>query len=113
MPEKTPSSRRKALSSPGERTWWKVLLAIRQASLGGTRPFTVQDVANAVQMQGTERSTKEDMASAWVGKFVRWGYVRHEGKADGPVRKIRTFQITKYGLERKEPGPTPEWKAEE
>lgn len=89
--------------------WWAVLQAVRRASLDGTRPFTALDVSREAKLEDTDASKGSQIASAWLGKFHRWGYVLPEGSAKGEKRWIRTFKITKYGLERKEPGPSPEW----
>lgn len=89
--------------------WWDVLQAVRRVSLAGERLFTAVDVAREAGIEGTERSAPGDIASAWLGKFVRWGYVIQKGTAKGEKRWIRTYEVTKYGLERPEPGPPPKW----
>lgn len=91
--------------------WWDVLEAVRRVSLAGERPFTSMDVAREAGIKATERSSPERIASAWLGKFQRWGYIVQKGTAEGAKRWIRTYTITKYGLERPAPGPAPEWKA--
>jgi hypothetical protein len=90
--------------------WWTVLQAVRKASLDGKRPFTALDVSREAKIEATERSRPEQLASAWLGKFHRWGYVLPDGSAKGEKRWVRTFTITEYGLKRPEPGPSPEWK---
>lgn len=92
-----------------DRPWYDVLLAVRRASLQGQRPFTAQDVAREAGIEGTERSSPERIASAWLGKFQRWGYILVEGSAKGARRWIRTYTVTDWGMRFK---PNPDAKAD-
>lgn len=76
-------------------TWYEVLLAARKsASKDGL--LTSESLA-----LGTGLPVKT--ASAWLSKFVRWGYCLREGSETGKARWVRTFKLTKYGLERGKP----------
>jgi hypothetical protein len=85
--------------------WYDILLGARRASHKGTRHITARDLASEVRIPASERSGPEKLASAWLGKFVRWGYAVRSGHIQGEKRWSRTYSLTKYGLERPEPQP--------
>lgn len=83
------------------KPWFDILLAVRKASLDGQRPITAQDVSREAKIRDTEKSSADQIASAWLGKFLRWGYVVVDGSAKGDRRWIRTYKVTRWGLEFK------------
>jgi hypothetical protein len=90
MPKKPPEM-------PG-KPWYAVLLAARKASLDRKRPFTASDVAREAGIKGTKVSSAERIASAWLGKFHRWGYVLRTGSAKGEKRWIGIYEMTDWGM---------------
>jgi DNA-binding IclR family transcriptional regulator len=62
----------------------------------------LRDIANAGEAI-TASSLSErtgipaGVASAWLGKFVRWGYVVRSGSASGEKRWVRVYELTKWG----------------
>lgn len=83
--------------------WWDVLLAVRRASHDGERKFTASDVAMEAKFEPTEGSDARRIASGWLSKFTRWGYVKRSGSVKGESRWVRTFELTEYGKTRPEP----------
>lgn len=100
------------VSEGAQMQWWGVLLAVRRASHDGERKFTAIDLASEARFEDTEASSKEKLAAGWLSKMARWGYVKRSGSAKGESRWIRTFELTEYGKNRKEPGPAPKWAKE-
>src|ERR1041385_4534703 len=88
--------------STGIPPWFQILESARKLSLNGGRPFTAAELAEAAAIEGTERSKPHHLASGWLSKFVRWGYVLQDGvvpRAEGDVgRWIRQYRMTKFGL---------------
>ena len=84
-------------------TWYTILLGARRASHNGTRDITARDLAIEGKIPPSGSSGSEKIASAWLGKFARWGYVTRSGHIQGEKRWSRTYSLTKYGLERPEP----------
>jgi len=88
--------------SAGFPSWFRILESARKLSLNGGRPFTAAELAEAAAIEGTERSQPHHIASGWLSKFVRWGYVLQDGvvpRAEGDKgRWIRQYKMTKYGL---------------
>ena len=74
--------------------WYAVLLAARGVAIGGVL------MARAL---AKETKMPPNVASAWLAKFVRWGYARRSGSAKGPARWERVYVLTKYGQTRKAP----------
>lgn len=84
---------------PGFPTWFRILESVRKISLDGARSFTAAELAAEVGFERAGTATEQQLASGWLSKFVRWGYVVHDGteKPEGAPRWIRKYQITKFG----------------
>jgi hypothetical protein len=91
-----------ARKSTGIPPWFQILESARKLSLNGGRPFTAAALAEAAEIQGTERSQPHHLASGWLSKFVRWGYVLQDGtvprEENAGGRWIRQYRMTKFGL---------------
>ncbi len=84
---------------PGFPTWFRILESVRKISLDGQRSFTAAELAQEAALERVGSATEQQLASGWLSKFVRWGYVVHDGtaKPEGANRWIRKYQITKFG----------------
>lgn len=86
-----------------EPAWWKLLLVVRKISghrSGEGKVFTAADFAGAADLGASKKASAHQMASGWLSKFCKWGYVVRAGSAPGEKKKwIRLYQITKYGRE--------------
>lgn len=89
--------------------WFDVLMAVRRTSHDGGRDFTAFDLA-VESLFDRYPDRRKAIASAWLGKFARWGYVVRVGSVRGEKRWARKYKITGYGLKRPKPGPPPKWK---
>lgn len=79
--------------------WFQVLRSARLAA-SKERLINSRALAKAIELP-------EKDASAWLGKFVRWGYaIRVDREANGRGRPRTIYRLTKYGLERKAPKKT-------
>jgi hypothetical protein len=77
-----------------------VLEAARKLSPRSDRTFTAAQLANEGQIADTEKSRGSQIASAWLSKFVRWGYVNFVEKIDaGGIRPTNTYVVTEVGHE--------------
>jgi hypothetical protein len=54
--------------------WYGILGACRKLGKDGCF-FTAQNLADAMKFQAADATTPTQMASAWLGKFAKWGYV--------------------------------------
>jgi hypothetical protein len=81
--------------------WFQVLKAARRSAIDGR--ITSEALADAMSTKGPPVPVK--VASAWLGKFVRWGYVlREESDQNGlPGRPKANYRMTKWGLNREAP----------
>lgn len=62
-------------------------------------PFTAAQLAIAAKLKGTSKSTPQRIASAWIGKFVRWGYAAtYETAKSTGGRPPVIYVLTKWGL---------------
>ncbi len=91
-------------------TWWGILEAARRASHGGKSTVTAKSLAEEARIEATVGddgfliSPATRIASAWLSKFARWGYVvRVEGDRPGRTKKFNLYELTAYGLERRPP----------
>lgn len=83
--------------------WYGVLKAVRK--LTGNDPerdFTAEELALGAGLKGTERSSPRHIASAWLGKMVRWGYVVRSGAATTGTSR-RSYRITRWGIRKAKP----------
>ncbi len=69
--------------------WFEVLQAVQKLHRAG-RALTSGTVADKT---GLPTST----ASAWLGKFVRWGYLLRAGSESGDRHWVRVYSITSFG----------------
>lgn len=90
--------------------WYGVLKAIRDVvSAKGGDPleaaFTAEELAEEAGMaQSKSGASPSWIASAWLGKFVRWGYVVRGGKAPNVAgRAVQTYRITAWGMKKYAP----------
>jgi len=83
---------------PKAAPWFETLLAARQLSPDPKHFFTAAQLAQAADIQPGPRSTREQIASAWMSKFVKWGYALSVGKIEGAgVRMNNTYVVTDKG----------------
>lgn len=76
------------------KAWLGVLDAVRAVAQQKT-PFGSADVAKALGMA-------PGVASAWLGKFARWGYVLrvgHKSVKFGAGAPPVLFEVTRWGME--------------
>ena len=80
-------------------SWYEVLVASRPLPEAG---FTARDLASSagIKESSSGRSTGEQIASAWLSKFQRWGYALPSGQKDGGMN---IWQLTKWGMKVDEP----------
>lgn len=72
-----------------------MLLAARR--IASRKPvFNSTDLSLEAKIESTERSEAHQIASAWLGKFVRWGYVVRAGHDPGE-RSWRGYSLTRWG----------------
>jgi hypothetical protein len=75
--------------------WYSVLVAARRVA--SRKPvFNSTDLALEAKIEATERSEAHQIASAWLGKFVRWGYAVRAGHDPGE-RSWRGYSLTNWG----------------
>lgn len=87
-----------ARPTPGTPPWFKALEAARKLSPRPDRHFTAAQLADEAQIADTEKSRGSQIASAWLSKFVRWGYVNFVEKVDaGGIRPTNSYVVTKTG----------------
>lgn len=87
------------ITNKGGDGWFGILEACRSLGKGG-RSFTSADLVGSIPAAG-DLSTKAQIASGWLGKFAKWGYlergepIKNEGHAGRPMS---TYTLTKLGL---------------
>lgn len=86
------------MAKKARRPWFQVLEAVRRlAGPKGVKLFTSDGVAQEAGIRDGKKREARHIASAWLGKFLRWGYIAHSGRAvAGPSR--RAYRITDWGL---------------
>jgi hypothetical protein len=77
--------------------WIVVLEAVRRASHGGEREFSSFDLVPEAGFRPTRRSSAVQIASGWLSKLTRWGYVRRKGAEPHGKRWVRLYALTKWG----------------
>lgn len=82
---------------PPSRGWWTVLLAVRELDRKGK---AISSPALSVQAV-----LPIPVASAWLSKFARWGYVEPVvvQQVESRKRWIRVYEITESGRTRPVP----------
>lgn len=82
--------------------WFEVLKAARRLSKRG-KEITAAALAEEAGIQRGEKSTETQIASAWLGKFAKWGYVKRvetpQDKLGG--RPVTFYEMTANGLDKK------------
>ncbi len=74
--------------------WFEILQAARKLGDG----FTGSKLAETASIERTEKSTSTQIASAWLLKFEKWGYVARVGLEDvGAPRPAVTWKMTEKG----------------
>lgn len=64
-----------------------------------SRRLTVEEKKLIEQGEMKPPGSPNDLAAAWIGKFVRWGYVHPTGKKDSTGgRPVRLYALTRWGL---------------
>lgn len=76
--------------------WWEILLAVRQIAQKG-------QIASPALSKRTGMTVR--VASAWLSKLKKWGYVRLGGSAPSFTNRrwVRVYELTTYGRDRKAP----------
>jgi len=89
-----PRKARKTASGEGLKPWQGILLAMRTCKA----PFGAAELAAAAGLSPGPRSTAEAIASAWLGKMVRWGYAVRVAREAGRRGRARTlYEVTRWG----------------
>jgi hypothetical protein len=84
------------------KTWYDVLEAARGLHGNPKGPFTKDDLAQAAGIQDGPKSLAGRIASAWLTKFVKWGYVERVGEIPGAgIRPTYQYAVTEKGLTAK------------
>jgi hypothetical protein len=91
--------------TPETPPWFRVLKAARKLSPRDTHHFTAVQLAAEAEIESTIDpktgkviSRGSQIASAWLSKFVRWGYVDFVEKIDaGGIRPTNSYVLTKVG----------------
>jgi len=85
---------------------WHDILQVVRGLASRKGQFTSRDLASAAKMRLA-------VASGWLGKFARWGYVKRVGAVameEGSQRWLRLFELTRYGAKRPKSTGSPKWK---
>lgn len=64
------------------KDWFGILEAVRLVSKAQD-PFKAEDLAREVGVRSAGTATSKQIASAWLGKFCRWGYVERVSSGYG------------------------------
>jgi len=78
---------------PTPAPWFRVLEAARKLSPGDRHVFTAAHLVKELGIEGTTDSKASQIASAWMGKFVRWGYARRVGQIAGNGARPNTQYV--------------------
>jgi predicted ArsR family transcriptional regulator len=78
------------------RDWYQILEVVRSLSGKSGKSFTAHDLTQAADLPQVQ------IASHWLYKFRKWGYVEVVGTAAGSgIRPLNVFEITDKGRECK------------
>lgn len=78
--------------------WFAILGIARSLSPNKSSTFTAYDLNKKVRFPATEKRTGDQIASAWIGKLQKWGYVERVGSAPNPGHKsIGVYAVTEKG----------------
>jgi hypothetical protein len=89
--------------------WFGVLEAARKVGSRAEKdsvkvlPFTSFELAKEAGFKATSKSSPRDIASAWLGKFVRWGYALRINPVEESYqisrgRPTRIYMLTNWGI---------------
>lgn len=79
--------------------WKAVLCAVCRIAKAG-QPITAKALAKEADIGSSERCKAPAIASAWLSKFARWGYVRRSGLDGGAIgrgRRMTVYTVTDWG----------------
>lgn len=80
-------------------TWFKILEAARELAPEAGNPFTAAELSRQGNLSSAEQADAAQIAAAWIGKFVKWGYARKIGETKNPGKKPQSiYTLTDYGL---------------
>jgi hypothetical protein len=79
-------------------SWFEVLERAREICPDGERRFTAAELADHAALAAGGAAKPEQIASAWLAKFVKWGYATRTGKRPGPFRPLTLYVLTRLGL---------------
>jgi len=80
-------------------TWFKILEAARQLAPREGNPFTASELSEQGDLSSSDQADAPQIAAAWIGKFVKWGYARKIGEKKNPGKKPQSiYTLTDYGL---------------
>jgi hypothetical protein len=79
-------------------SWFEVLERAREICPDGERRFTAADLADHAALAAGGAAKPEQIASAWLSKFVKWGYATRAGRRPGPFRPLTLYVLTRLGL---------------
>lgn len=83
---------------PKSSPWFEILLVARKLSPDLRHLFTAAQLAEAARIAPGPRSAPAQIASAWMSKFVKWGYATRVGGIEGAgVRMANTYAVTDKG----------------
>ena len=84
--------------------WYGILEAIRRLVRRPKDPFTASQLAREADLKTTKKSSGQQIASAWLSKFVGWGYVLRMGNAPPTFgRPERLYVLTEWGRKKNRP----------
>jgi hypothetical protein len=82
--------------------WFDYLEAVRRVSRRKKRKgedigFTAEDLVEEAEIGPTKDSSAKQIASGFLSKLTRWGYIKRHGKQGA----LRVYKITRWGLKYK------------
>jgi hypothetical protein len=84
--------------------WFEILEACRKLAKNGT--FTSADLVAAVRFTSSGKSTPAQIASGWLGKFAKWGYLERgepmprQGEVGRPMTPYKMTELGETCTER-------------
>jgi len=79
--------------------WYDILKAVRRVSAKTGGAITGAALIGEARIRPTERSRADQIASGWLSKLSRWGYVRRTGthRKEGRGRPAVVYVLTRWG----------------
>jgi len=68
--------------------WTDILISVRELSLRGAITSETLSEATGLPLK---------VASAWLAKLTKWGYLSRSGSVPGPRRWMRIYDLTEWG----------------